>query len=238
LSTSNIEMNDSSESESNIRVFAVVDTSTSMRGWKIQQVCASLLAMLNTWPDILIEITLFDKTTRKISSGRKSRINSDQIVKEIEMACGTECGTALYDAWGDRITDDQFVKDVEMACGKQSGTALYDAWGDMITAIPQSVFENYDVQIFILTDGEDNASQKYNLESVMALTYERTTHPVKCNFIQVGGTVNRIVVQSIKKTVQESNDEQVQELVADGAEIKSLITAESHIKALSGICNP
>lgn len=131
-------MVDRSGSESHIRVYAVVDISTSMRGWKIQQVCSSLLAMLNTWPDILIEITVFDKTARKIVNGKKSTINPDQIFKDIEMACGKECGTELYDAWGDTITDDKFVKNIEIACGKQSGTALYDTWGDMITAIPRS----------------------------------------------------------------------------------------------------
>lgn len=72
------------------------------------------------------------------------------------------------------------------------------------------VFENNDVQVFILTDGEDNASKKYNLESVMALTYQRETHPVKCNFIQVGGTTNRTVFQSINKTIDGTNDEKTQ----------------------------
>lgn len=225
-------MVDRSHNQTDIRVYAAVDISTSMRGWKIQQVCSSLLAMLNTWPDILIEITLFDKTARKIVNGKKSTINPDQIFKDIEMACGKECGTAMYDAWGDPITDDQIVRDIERNCGKQSGTALYDTWGDMISAIPRSgtnikvlpkvcyckryflVFENNDVQVFILTDGEDNASKKYNLESVMALTYQRKTHPVKCNFIQVGGTINRTVVQYINKTVDGTNDEQVQAVEA------------------------
>lgn len=55
---------------------------------------------------------------------------------------------------------------------------------------------NDEVQIFVLTDGHDNASRRYTLDSVLALTKQRVTNRAQFTLVQVGD-VNRQLIQSI-----------------------------------------
>lgn len=75
-------------------------------------------------------------------------------------------------------------------------------------------FVNGEVQIFVLTDGEDNASSVYTLESVQAITNQRIKHSTNFTLIQVGKSVNQQLVESLKKTDVE-HPHQIQAMCVD-----------------------
>lgn len=88
-----------------VSIYAIVDTSTSMKGSKIKSVCQGIKRMFTTWPAAAtFHLTIFASHSKRIVTGRKGLIDIERVIESINMNCNQGGATALYDAWGDVLT--------------------------------------------------------------------------------------------------------------------------------------
>lgn len=87
-------------------VYATIDTSGSMSGSKIDQVCSSLREIISKAPDhVIFVVRRFDSSVKtlvamkKVSNGRQ--LDVDRLETELKKNLGPS--TSLYDAWAETI---------------------------------------------------------------------------------------------------------------------------------------
>jgi hypothetical protein len=79
------------------------------------------------------------------------------------------------------------------------------------------VLKNDEVQIFVLTDGEDNSSKRSNLQDVTEKTDRviNGSSKTKFNFVQVGQSVNADIVEKLSTIKKGCGGDTVQTLVVE-----------------------
>jgi len=161
----------------------IVDTSSSMKGSKMKKAIQGLRFLYEEFiepnPTSSIGVSTFGKTVtvlhRPMLSGR---VDLDRDVDSIEAAIGKGTGTALYDAIGESVK------------------SMIDMRND---PTHREFHEHAVYEFFVLTDGEDNRSRRYTLQTLGELLH----HPGLPHFhlTIVGVRMGRTYGEQINSTL-------------------------------------